>query len=305
MNLEINIVDKSAIIDISGMSSQTLRKNTKTIMYYIGGKLKTLTPEIVEKSITNTLNKIGFDEIIKMTARDIKSLLASDLNKLKKSPSRMNQLTSMEPETKIIQKLDYLRPVDKKSGHSILLLGVSGSGKSTMLMDMIREIKPKDYDRILFFSESPNSQPLIEFLKSSKLKNVQIFDRFIPKIVLFLKRINDVFANKYKFLIILDDVINLRGDIINKLYCVYRNSNISTVLTSQYMKFLTPAARSSAWYTIITNLRPIDYEYVIKMYGLDTEGLTTPKFARILHERYKPYSKTMIIDNRTNNIINL
>lgn len=301
MDIEIKKKDgyNSLTINITGRHKYTARNRKKEINYFVGNKLVKYGEEQVKNIVKMILNELG-DKVLDMNAKDIKTYLSANLNKHLRSETigaKLEKFAEEKQEDYKFDKLDYLDPNQAKS---IIILGASGSGKTSILVKMLDKLKPKDYFKVIIFTESPNSAPLNDF-KNRMKNNTFIFDTFTPKIVYFLKQINELSNNKYKFLIILDDVIELRSGILNKMMLVFRNSNISSVILSQYSKLLTPASRASAWYTIIRNLRSADWEHVIKMYGLRDEN--NPKkypsvYARELNEKMKGYDKIMVLDNR-------
>lgn len=143
-------------------------------------------------------------------------------------------------------------------GSTALLVGGSASGKTTLLMQALTNILrdyPDRYDVILVFSESLNSEPLQEFLKEGSNK-VHFFPVFIPELVTLAVEMNKKTDNRYGFLMILDDALEgLRGKVSAKMINIYRNSNISTIISVQYVKMIGPAARSSFHNVFITGAR--------------------------------------------------
>ena len=61
----------------------------------------------------------------------------------------------------------------------------------------------------------------------------------------FLINVNQATNLRYSILIILDDVLKLKSDMIDKLLLVARNSGISTIISTQKIKGISPDARSS------------------------------------------------------------
>ncbi len=52
--------------------------------------------------------------------------------------------------------------------------------------------------------------------------------------------------NKYRFVVMFDDVINVRHTkIVSDLFCLLRNSEISTIMCLQYLKLLPPDCRTN------------------------------------------------------------
>lgn len=133
-------------------------------------------------------------------------------------------------------------------GSTAFVCGGSSCGKTTLLMDALTNILrdyPDRYDVILIFSESLNSEPLQEFARESSYK-VHMFNVFIPELVTLAVDINKRTDNRLGVLCILDDAVEgLRGKVSSKMINIFRNSGISTIISIQYIKMVTPAARSS------------------------------------------------------------
>jgi hypothetical protein len=61
-----------------------------------------------------------------------------------------------------------------------------------------------------------------------------------------MKRINRKCKNKYKFAVFFDDILQVRySNLMNELILTYRNSNISSLISLQYVKLLSKSCRSS------------------------------------------------------------
>lgn len=265
----------------------------KEINYFVGNKLDKYGLERVINTVELVLMEI--DDLAPLNPADIKTIISHNINKLLRSPNLENKIAihKSKPEYEH-DNLEYLKP--EKTGKSVIILGSSGSGKTTLLCKMLEKVKKKDYFKVVIFTESENSEPF-KILKKEK-PFIRIFNCFVPKIVNFIKLINEVCDNKFKFLIILDDITDLRTNIINRMMLFFRNSNIVSVILTQYTKLLTPAVRGSAWYTIIRNLRPADLENVVRIYGLKKSGKTIPQTAREYKDLLEGYDKILVLDNR-------
>lgn len=151
------------------------------------------------------------------------------------------------------------------TGQTALLLGSSFTGKTTLLVIALNNIiKNKSYDVIVVFTESISSEPL------QKLKyrdhRIIISNCFIPEIIRWAHRINDVTENRYRFLFVLDDIVDMgRKKLYQKLILTFRNSNISSITVTQYAKLIPPAMRGSYHNVIISGFRSSETrEFVIK-----------------------------------------
>jgi hypothetical protein len=154
---------------------------------------------------------------------------------------------------------------EKESANTKVFLAPSFSGKTTLMVDELNKLSKREleeYDKILLFTESTASAPLKK-LDKKVVKKMMIFDRFIPQFVRILKKINTVTKNRYRFLLLLDDCLNLKGGILIKLILTLRNANISTVISIQYSKLLSRSQRQSIHDYYLINLKIEDLEYLM------------------------------------------
>ena len=164
------------------------------------------------------------------------------------------------------------------SASTRIFIGKSRSGKSTFLVDQINKlaglektveggIRRPMYDFIIIFSESLESKPLQSL--SRNLDNVVLLSRYLPKVPLLLKRLNDVSGNRFNFLLVLDDCLgssggkSLRAGNFSRLMLVFRNSNISTVVCIQSAKMLDPSSRESTHYLFSFGMKTKDAKRVV------------------------------------------
>lgn len=138
--------------------------------------------------------------------------------------------------------------LERPGGQTLALFGSSYSGKTTLLVHFLNNIvKSKTFDVILLFTESMNAGPL-DNLDPSIIKCLG----YHPDIVNLAYKINLKTENRYKFLVVLDDCVNLRNNkTLEKQILLYRNSNITTILSTQYIKTLTPPGTRGSLHTII------------------------------------------------------
>jgi len=179
--------------------------------------------------------------------------------------------TEVEKTRREIESL--ARPIPSESifkpeqtGVTYAMIGKSFSGKTTFVVNELNKLTPdelREYNAIVFFTESSHSLPLAKISEDVKPK-VILIDRFCPKILMALKKINDHTKNMFKFLVIFDDIITLRGELLTKSILTLRNANISTVISIQYEKLLNPAQRSSVHNMIIFNLRSESWEFLLR-----------------------------------------
>ncbi len=154
----------------------------------------------------------------------------------------------------VYPKDGLFKPSDN-TGKSTLILGSSFSGKTTLLVNELNKLSPTDYTLIILFTESRNAAPL----KKINLP-VKIIEGFDESIVLFLKRINDQTNNRYNFLICIDDCVDQKhAKELSKMILLYRNSNISCVLSIQYPMLISKSSRSSFHQALLLGSRSLEW----------------------------------------------
>lgn len=156
------------------------------------------------------------------------------------------------------------------TGVTFQLVGKSCTGKTTFIMQQLNLLTDKElaqYNAIIFFTESPHARPL-KLIEERILKKLILMDRFCPMILRSLKKVNDGTGNAFKFLVIYDDILELRGELLTKSILTLRNSNISTMVSVQYDKIMSPSQRSSVHNIYIFNLLTESWEYLLKGYLL-------------------------------------
>lgn len=164
--------------------------------------------------------------------------------KIKKiGPIKMENIISDDFKKKDTE--EYLLDPNIIGGTTSLICGSSFTGKTSFLMkglkNLINDYLPR-YDAIILMTESPNSLPLTDLPNNPKIMK---FGCFIPELVDFCYRINRKTNNKFSFLFIFDDIMDLRGKLMTKMIITYRNANISTIILTQHQFLLNPAQRSS------------------------------------------------------------
>ena len=118
-----------------------------------------------------------------------------------------------------------------------MLVGSSKSGKTTVQMSLYNKYFV-DYVSIIF---AQNAQ-----LPQYKAKNLIRSDEYLPKTIEISRMINKVSKNKFDFLFMMDDMIHLKGEKnISDLFLSLRNSNISSIISLQYLNLMNKACRGS------------------------------------------------------------
>lgn len=129
------------------------------------------------------------------------------------------------------------------------IIGSSSTGKTTLLINLINSVVEQNvFDVIVLFTLSPNSLPLQRINKK-----VIVAEAFYIQIVNLAFAINRKTNNRYKFLFVLDDILNIHNSkTLEKMFLIYRNSGISSIISTQYAKLLSPAIRNSLHKLILT-----------------------------------------------------
>lgn len=284
-DVQINVIDdkesKTFVISYTANNRYTKRDNTRKFKYYYGTKkdvpsinvLTTILKEILGGFDDKKLFGTRKNDPYALQPKEIRAMMTKKLKNLNRSHRGRLLMTDMEQNkynvTKPTKEFDIkkwksesiFKPED--SAKTTCILGSSFTGKTTLLVRELNKLNPKDYDRIVLFTESTNSNPLKDL---NKKLQVQVFDRFCTAIPKLLKDINTETKNKFKFLLILDDVIELKNRTFSKMILTMRNSNISTCVLLQHVKLITPSSRNSLHNYYITGLRIEDWEYMMRAF---------------------------------------
>jgi len=149
----------------------------------------------------------------------------------------------------------------QKGGFSIALIGSTRSGKSTAL-GYILEHYFKDHIGVLM-----TNSPQAEIYKA--MKTVAQSPDYLPKVIRDMAHINRETKNKYDFLAILDDVVTgVKFDKeILKMLTIYRNSNVSCIISAQAVTLMNSAGRTNINNVCLFKLNSDEQiEKVIKFY---------------------------------------
>lgn len=150
----------------------------------------------------------------------------------------------------IVIENDLKLKLDPKTGNSTCIFGSSKRGKSSLLMHIYNKYyrNDKDFISTLF---SINSHISI-YGGDNKLLKSNCFNTRSEKYIKLQKYINGKTKNKYKFLDMFDDIIDMKyTKLINQLILTYRNSKISTIMCLQYGYLLNKMNRANVNNVII------------------------------------------------------
>jgi hypothetical protein len=150
---------------------------------------------------------------------------------------------------------------DNKFGCSIMMVASTRAGKTT-LVNHIYDTYFKDYITCLHTNSIQS-----DIYKEMK-KGTIACPTYIPELIKDTARINKGTNNKYKFLHIVDDVVDKKHDqTLMKLFTIYRNSRITGIITAQEISIMNSIQRSNINYTILMRLNSdMAIEKVVKSY---------------------------------------
>lgn len=180
------------------------------------------------------------------------------------------------------RKFDF--ELAENGGVSVALLGSTRSGKTTFLKYLLDKHFPKHLKVLMSNSiHAPIYKDMRDMVKSPL---------YIPKLVKEGYMINKETKNHYDFLYILDDIVTGKFDKeLLKLLAIYRNSNMSAIISIQSPILLNSATRGNLNYVLLGRMNSEEQiEKTIKMY------LTSYLDGRNMTEKIKNY-KAMTEDH--------
>lgn len=212
----------------------------------------------IQQQIAKTFNltKMSIEEA-KMRGRQWKE------EKKKEIEDAMTKIKEVK-QTEIIP---FSLELDDKSGLSVLMIGSTRSGKSTALNWMLENYyypKENKYINILF-SNSYQAEIYDEFKKQ---KNTAGSILYHPKIIKEAYQLNKNTNNKYKFNIILDDIVDKKYDKeLIRLLTIYRNSRMGCIICSQAIQIMNSIGRSNINFVMLFKMNSDEQiEKVIKTF---------------------------------------
>lgn len=167
------------------------------------------------------------------------------------------------------RKFDFELP--ENGGVSVALLGSTRSGKTTFLKYLLDKHFAKHLKVLMSNSiHAPIYKDMKDMVKSPL---------YIPKLVKEGYMINKETKNHYDFLYILDDIVTGKFDKeLLKLLAIYRNSNMSAIISIQSPILLNSATRGNLNYVMLGRMNSEEQiEKTIKMYltsYLDGKNMT-------------------------------
>lgn len=201
---------------------------------------------------------------------------------------------------KIITKDFILELPDKSTGGCSILFCASGrAGKTTALKYVIEKMFSKHFG--IIFSESAKAPAYSQM----KYINLPLASVFVPEIIRDSYMINKEIKNYYDFLFVLDDVPLMKNDKqLLKMLTIYRNSNISGIISVQSPTLLNPTCRSNFTITLLGYQNTsAQIEAVIKYYlrGVFPDSLNYDNKIALYKELTKDHY-FIVINNYTGDI---
>ena len=138
--------------------------------------------------------------------------------------------------------------IDEDTGTTTLIVGSSKQGKSTLLMEIFNKYYSKPKYITTLFSISSHIKLYNDKKKDSKNRLIKCrkFDESCVKYINEQRKVNFKNKNAYNFVEIFDDITNIRhNNLVNQLVLTYRNSNISSIISLQYINLLAKQSRGS------------------------------------------------------------
>lgn len=127
--------------------------------------------------------------------------------------------------------------LDKDTGNTVLLVASSKAGKTTLQMHLYEKYFRKSI--AIMFAHSTQ-------LKIYKQKNLIVTDKFEPDIIEIMRKLNKASNNKFEFTCMFDDMLQLKNNVnVQDLFLSLRNSNISSLISLQYLNLLNKACRGN------------------------------------------------------------
>ena len=187
--------------------------------------------------------------------------MADALNPARKPGAAVPYIADSKPIP--LQNIETLQVPDSKFGMSIILLGSTRSGKSTMINYLFDKYFKKHISVLMSNSlQSDAYKPLLKKMVTS--------DLYHPEVLKDLYHINHSTNNHYQFFVCIDDCTHVRHDKqYQRLMTIYRNSRISCIVAAQSLTMMDRTARGNINFVFMGRLNSdTAIEQVIKEYLL-------------------------------------
>lgn len=139
------------------------------------------------------------------------------------------------PDVRYAESVDIR--LDPNTGNTMLLVASSKAGKTTIMM----KIYEKYYEKYISILFAHNPQ-----IAEYNVKNLVKTDEFLPRIIEVMRQVAKVNKNKFNFLCMFDDMLSLKTEgNVTDLFLSLRNSNISSIISLQYLNLMSKACRGN------------------------------------------------------------
>lgn len=176
----------------------------------------------------------------------------------------------------IIEAKKKMDDVDNFNGTTYLVIGGSGSGKSSLLKHVffnhvfLPKITPtlKDYIVVMF-----TKSELSDAIKGIH-ENVIIAPELDENIMLWARNMISAYGKeKYAFVFVMDDCIHLRNlPILEHCFLTFRNSGITSIISLQYAKNIPPGIRGTVYFACLMHSGKTSAEVAIETFVSDFLG---------------------------------
>ena len=147
-------------------------------------------------------------------------------------------------------------------GASIALIGSTRAGKTHCLIKLLNMYFKNHVGVMMTGSHQAK-------IYKGAPKHIIQAPQFIPRVLKDMAMINKETENHYEFLAVLDDIVHgvkFHPEIV-KTFCVYRNSNVSAIISAQAINLLNAAGRTNINFVLLFKLNSDEQaEKVIKAY---------------------------------------
>lgn len=166
--------------------------------------------------------------------------------------NKVAHIPTIEGLPDLIMRHDLKNNYTSGGANNIAIFGSSGSGKTYIMKALYDKYftdipKQRKLHTVLF---SPSSHADVYKSLPKQVVKINKFDKNSANLIQQMVSINQKNNNKYNWLVLLDDVTNVRySEMVNQLFLVLRNSNVNSIVNLQYCKLLSKSARSSVHHT--------------------------------------------------------
>jgi len=191
----------------------------------------------------------------------------------------MSDITISENINDYVTVLDDVKIYNDDKPTTMLIVGRSKTGKSTLLMHLYGKYYNNAENISILFSANSH----IEIYKG--FKNLLIRNNFVSvdaDTIESAHYINENTDNKYPFLFMFDDIIDLKYvGTINKLILTWRNAGLSSIINTQYAYLISRQNRNNINSIFLGSF--IEEEHIVDL----IKAYLRPYFYKILGQHVK------------------